>query len=220
MLKYPCLVLDHDDTVVQSEATVNYPCFCEELDAIRPGTAMTLEEYTDGCCRLGFVEMCRQWFHFTDEELESEYAMWLTYVRSHSALPYPGIGQIIRKQKENGGLICVVSHSDREIISRDYENYFGLQPDDIFDWNLPEGKRKPAPYSLNEIMRKYGLQPQELLVIDDMQPGCDMAHSVGAPAAFAGWGRKDFRQMSEHMKSICEYSFDTVSALEDFLFCK
>ena len=24
MLKYPCLVLDHDDTVVQSEATVNY----------------------------------------------------------------------------------------------------------------------------------------------------------------------------------------------------
>ena len=28
MLKYPCLVLDHDDTVVQSEATVNYPFFC------------------------------------------------------------------------------------------------------------------------------------------------------------------------------------------------
>ena len=27
MLKYPCLVLDHDDTVVQSEATVNYPYF-------------------------------------------------------------------------------------------------------------------------------------------------------------------------------------------------
>ena len=27
MLKYPCLVLDHDDTVVQSEATVNYPFF-------------------------------------------------------------------------------------------------------------------------------------------------------------------------------------------------
>ena len=29
MLKYPCLVLDHDDTVVQSEATVNYPFFVE-----------------------------------------------------------------------------------------------------------------------------------------------------------------------------------------------
>ena len=25
MLKYPCLVLDHDDTVVQSEKTIGYP---------------------------------------------------------------------------------------------------------------------------------------------------------------------------------------------------
>ena len=31
MLKYPCLVLDHDDTVVQSEATVNYPFFVEYM---------------------------------------------------------------------------------------------------------------------------------------------------------------------------------------------
>ena len=37
MLKYPCLVLDHDDTVVQSEATVNYPFFVEFLREYRPG---------------------------------------------------------------------------------------------------------------------------------------------------------------------------------------
>ena len=35
MLKYPCLVLDHDDTVVQSEATIHYPCF-EEFTAPAP----------------------------------------------------------------------------------------------------------------------------------------------------------------------------------------
>ena len=27
MLKYPCLVLDHDDTVVQSEKTIGYMMF-------------------------------------------------------------------------------------------------------------------------------------------------------------------------------------------------
>ena len=32
MLKYPCLVLDHDDTVVKSEITVNYPCFLESQE--------------------------------------------------------------------------------------------------------------------------------------------------------------------------------------------
>ena len=37
MLKFPCLILDHDDTVVQSEATVNYPFCCYILDQFRPG---------------------------------------------------------------------------------------------------------------------------------------------------------------------------------------
>ena len=66
MLKYPCLVMDHDDTVVQSEATVNYPFFVYILDQFRPGTTITLEQYVDGCCNLGFARMCREWYGFTD----------------------------------------------------------------------------------------------------------------------------------------------------------
>ena len=45
MLKYPCLVLDHDDTVVQSEATVNFPYFVYILDQFRPGTKITLRHH-------------------------------------------------------------------------------------------------------------------------------------------------------------------------------
>ena len=55
MLKYPCLVLDHDDTVVQSETTINYPYFCYILDQFRPGQTITLEEYTkDGKAQFTF----------------------------------------------------------------------------------------------------------------------------------------------------------------------
>ena len=28
-MRFPCLVLDHDDTVVQSEMIVNFPIFCK-----------------------------------------------------------------------------------------------------------------------------------------------------------------------------------------------
>ena len=45
MLKYPCLILDHDDTVVHSESTINYPFFCYILNEFRPGATITLEEY-------------------------------------------------------------------------------------------------------------------------------------------------------------------------------
>ena len=45
MLKYKCLVLDHDDTVVQSMKTLSYPFFCIELEQFRPGTTMSMEDY-------------------------------------------------------------------------------------------------------------------------------------------------------------------------------
>ena len=45
MLKYPCLVLDHDDTTVNSTATVHYPCFVEYMEKYFPNVHLTLEEY-------------------------------------------------------------------------------------------------------------------------------------------------------------------------------
>ena len=94
MLKYPCLVLDHDDTVVQSEATVNYPFFCYILNQFRPGTKITLHEYAEGCFRLGFADMCRKWYNFTEQEIVDEYHGWQKYIVDHIPAPFPGIGDI------------------------------------------------------------------------------------------------------------------------------
>ena len=159
MLKYPCLVLDHDDTVVQSEETVNYPFFVEILNHFRPGATITLEDYVAGCCDLGFVEMCRKWYQFTDAELEEEYRGWKEYIKDHVPAPYPGIGNIIRRQKEAGGKICVVSMSSQENICRDYRIHFGIEPDDIFGWDLAPEHRKPSPYALKKIMEKQNRLP-------------------------------------------------------------
>ena len=127
MLKYPCLVLDHDDTVVQSEATVNYPFFIEFLKEYRPGATITQHEYISSCFYPGYVEMCRQRFGFTDEELQIEYTGWKEYIRHHIPAPYPGIERIIRRQKEEGGYVCVVSQSAQENIARDYRAHFGAR---------------------------------------------------------------------------------------------
>ena len=154
MLKYPCLVLDHDDTVVQSETTINYPYFCYILDQFRPGQKITLKEYIDGCCHLGFVEMCRQNYGFTDEELAQEYQGWKGYIKTHIPSPYPGIKSLIQRHKAEGGLICVVSHSGVENITRDYLEHFNIMPDEIFGWDLPEEQRKPSAYPLEQIMQK------------------------------------------------------------------
>ena len=154
MLKYPCLVLDHDDTVVQSEATINYPFFCYILDQFRPGATITLEEYTNGCFSPGFADMCRQRYQFTEQELVDEYKGWMEYVKTHIPAPFPGIKELIHRYKKAGGILCVVSHSSTVNITRDYTEHFGILPDDIFGWDLPEHQRKPSTYPLEQIMKK------------------------------------------------------------------
>ena len=218
MLKYPCLVLDHDDTVVQSETTINYPYFCYILNEFRPGATITLEEYVKGCYHPGFAGMCREKFQFTEQELIDEYAGWKNFIRSHIPAPFPGIEKIIHKQKEAGGLVCVVSHSSAEIISRDYQTHFGILPDEIFGWDYPEHQRKPSTYPLEAIMAKYDLKPEQLLVVDDLKPAWQMATNAGVPIAFAAWSKQSVPQIVEEMTQLCDFAFSSTKELETFLF--
>ena len=150
--------------------------------------------------------------------LKEEYAGWIAYVRSHIPDPFPGIGDVIRRQKAEGGLVCVVSHSSAENITRDYQTHFGILPDDIYGWDLPEHQRKPNTYSLEAIMEKYGLSPNALLIIDDMKPAWEMASSAGVEIGFAAWGKVGFPTIAKEMESLCDYSFQTPKELEEFLF--
>lgn len=218
MLKFPCLVLDHDDTVVQSELTVNYPFFCYILDQYRPGTTITPKEYMEGCYHLGFAELCRQKYQFTEQELEDEYLGWKRYIQDHIPDIFPGIKKVILRYKAAGGILCVVSHSSEENITRDYIKHIGIVPDDIFGWDYPEQQRKPSTYPLEQIMKKYNLKPQELLVVDDMKPAWEMARNAGVPIAFAGWGRKDYPEIIQDMTALCNFSFLSVKQFEKFLF--
>lgn len=218
MLKYPCLVLDHDDTVVQSEATVNYPFFVDFLKDYRPGMTITQHEYISGCYEPGYIPMCRERFHFSDDELSIEYNAWKEHIRSHIPATYPGIDRIIHRQKQEGGIICVVSQSAQENILRDYRTHFGIEPDEIFGWDLLPEQRKPNPYALHQTMAKYGFSPAELLIIDDMKPAVEMARRGGVPIAFAGWGRKDFPNICTEMENLCDFSFYSTESLYNFLF--
>ena len=218
MLKYPCLVLDHDDTVVQSEKTIGYPFFCKILQDFRPGAFITLQNYVLDCHNLGFAEMCKQRFHFTEQELLAEHNAWKEHILTNIPDSFPGIDRIIHRQKENGGLICVVSHSSYDNISRDYAVHFGLQPDAIYGWDYPQEQRKPNPYPLLDIMAKYQLSPKDLLVVDDLKLAWKMANPLNVPIAFAAWSKVDFPELATEMRQLCDFSFNSTEELEKFLF--
>lgn len=218
MLKYKCLVLDHDDTVVQTEKAIGFPYFRDYIVRIRPGKNLSFAEYVQDCNNMVFADMCRAKWQMTEEELLEEYTGWKAYSRLHIPPVCPGMDRIIRRQKELGGLVCVASLSTREIIERDFRHHLGFLPDAVYDYDLPAGMRKPNPYALTDIMEKYHLAPEDLLMIDDMKLGCQMANFVGVASAFAGWSKAEFPELTEEMRSICDFTFDTTEELEKFLF--
>lgn len=218
MLRFKCLVLDHDDTVVQSMKTLSYPFFLLELEQFRPGATISLEDYILECHRVGFADMCRQRFHFTDEEMKIEHRQWMDYILQNIPDAYPGIHRIIRRQKEEGGILCVVSHSSYDNILRDYQTHFGILPDAIYGWDLAPYQRKPNPWPLENIMAKFHLTPEEILVVDDMKLACQMAEPLGVKVAYAGWSGMGVPSITEEMEKLCAYTFNSVVELEKFLF--
>ena len=215
-MRYRCLILDQDDTVVNSTATIHYPAFLEALKLLRPGVTISLDDYFRENFDPGFIPYCVGKLGMTDEELEREVECWKAYVSRHTAQAYDGIRVIIERQKAEGGIVCVVSHSYDFNIRRDYEANHLPMPDMIFGWEYPPEQRKPSTYALEVISRKFGLKSEEMVMVDDAKPGYDMAKAYGVTFAGAGWAM-DIPEIRDFMRKNSDVYFTKVEELAVYL---
>ena len=217
MLRYRCLVLDHDDTVTDSTAHIHYPAYLDAMRQMRPGEWMSLDDYFRMNFEPGFLAYLTDVLHFTPEEMDQEYGIWQSWVRRTVPAVYPGMAKVIRRQKELGGYVCVVSHSVDFNIRRDYRENGLPEPDLVFGWERPDEQRKPNPWPLEEIRRRLSLRLDEMLMVDDLKPGYDMAKAAGVPFAAACWAY-DVPEIRRFMAQYSALCFDAPEALEKYLF--
>nr|MBE6545577.1 HAD family phosphatase [Oscillospiraceae bacterium] len=217
--KYKCLVLDHDDTVVDSSASIHYPSFVEYLKIARPHLAdkYTLEEYFEKNFHPGILELFTEEIGLNEQELAEEEAFWREYVKNHIPNAYPGIAEIIADFKAGGGIVAVDSHSLTDNIIRDYKANGLPDPDVIYGWDIPKEMRKPAPGTLFDLMEKFSLSKDEILVVDDLKPGYDMAKAAGVDIAAAAWAH-NVPEIASFMRENCEYFCVTPEDLRKILF--
>lgn len=215
-MKYRCLVFDHDDTTVNSTATIHYPCFVKFLKDYYPERSCSLEDYFIKNFSPGFVPMCRDEYGMDDEMLALETQYWQEYVRGRVPQAYPGIREIMLRHQAAGGKIAVISHSFRQNILRDYEANGLPEPDLIFGWEMPPDRRKPSPWPLQEVLRRLNLRPEEALMIDDLKPGYDMAAACGVPFAAVGWAN-DIAPIETFMREHSNLYFKRVAELAAYL---
>lgn len=216
-MKYKCLVLDHDDTVVNSSQSIHYPAFLHTLKTLRPNEDyLTFEDFNHHCFIYGFYHLCKTRYQFSEEEMEIEYKIWKSHTQSKQADPFVGWKELLLKFKELGGKIVVVSYSESKEIRRDYIEHFGFEPDLIFAHDHGKDKLKPYPYPIHKLIEELKVTQDSILVIDDMPVGYEMAMNANVDFIWAQWAYYDER-LDQHISKSNNKSLNNINDLYEIL---
>ncbi|MBL7005883.1 MAG: HAD family hydrolase [Spirochaetia bacterium] len=218
-MKYCCLILDHDDTAVNSTPYLHYPAHIEVMKELRPEEPpVSLEDWMLKNFSPGIMEYMVNELMLTPEEVAREYEIWQEYIADKQAAFFPGFIDLLKDYHNAGGILTVVSHSIKEKIMQDYasvgaENLIQA----AYGWDMDSFKRKPSPYPVLQILEEFRLNPDEALIVDDLRPAISMARSSGVAIGAAGWGIV-VPEISHYMKKHSDFFFKTINDFREFLF--
>lgn len=215
-MKYKAIILDHDDTVVNSTETVNYVSFCQVLNKIRPDYKMSLEDFMKYNFDPGFHELCYDVLKFSKEEMDFQVSHWQNFISKHTPNVFEGIKDLLWKYKNAGGQIFVVSHSMARDIIRHYQEHDLPAPEKVYGWEYDEPKRKPNIWPIEDIISNYSFNRNELVMIDDLKPGKVMADNAGIDFIWAGWAHK-YKDITDYMTSQSKQYALTVNELDKLI---
>ena len=107
--------------------------------------------------------------------------------------PYPGIQEMLKRLKDAGCVMAVVSNKPDAAVKELNRLFFkGLLVSAIGE--SAEIRRKPAPDTVFEAMRQTGADPNSSVYIGDSEVDIQTAFNAGLPCISVAWG---FRSKSE-----------------------
>lgn len=218
-MRYRALILDHDDTAIDSTARVHYPSHVRSMALLRPGQpTVDLETWFLKNFHPGIMAFLRDELGLDDRELALEADIWCEGMASCQPTFYEGFLETLGEFRARGGRLAIASHAHPEAILRHYrEAGLDLEPELVFGWDADPDRRKPHPFPVREVLRQLALEPGEVLVLDDLRPGVEMALAAGVAVAAAGWGHQ-IAPIRAYMEAHCIAYFEAVAAFRDFLF--
>ncbi|MCK5737435.1 MAG: HAD family phosphatase [Spirochaetaceae bacterium] len=218
-MNFKCLILDHDDTAVDSTASVHFPAHLEVMRRLRPDyPIITLNTWFEKNFSPGIMNYLTEEIGLNKKEMDEEYQIWQEFNAERNPPFYAGLPELMFEFVQQGGIIAVVSHSTEEHIKRHYEKGAPeVVPDFIFGWEHNPEHRKPSPWPVLQILEQTGLKPEEVLVVDDLKPGVEMAKAAGVPVAAAGWGHS-ITSIRKAMMELCDIWLPDIEALRTQIF--
>jgi len=218
-MKYQCIILDHDDTTVDSSASIHFPAHLEVMKKLRPGyPVINLDTWFEMNFHPGIMVYLTEKIGLNEKEMEEEFLIWQEFNADRNPPFYPGLPELLKEFKDKGGIIAVASHSTEEHIRRHYEiGAAEIMPEFIFGWDHNPEKRKPSPWPVLQILEQTHLEPEKILVVDDLKPGVQMARAAGVSVFAAGWGHS-VPSIRKAMTDLCDLWLPDIEALRAQLF--
>ena len=125
---------------------------------------------------------------------------FVAYYKSHSNIytkPYDGIVDEIRKMRDGGYKLAVVSNKRQEAVEELCQVFFK----DLFQ--VIEGdrdgvNRKPAPDMVNHVLTSFGITPDQAVYIGDSDVDIQTAANSHMEGIFVSWGFRGREFLEEH----------------------
>lgn len=214
-MRYPAVIFDMDGTVLNT------------LEDLLTSLNLTLDAF--GLPRRSLDEMrrfvgngmryqieCGAGPDAPDGMIDEMLPVYIRNYQVHGAektRPYEGVPEMIARLRAAGCRTAVVSNKNDAAVRRLADLYFP----GLFDVSVGERegiRRKPAPDSVNEVLRILGVSGQEAVYVGDSEVDIRTAANAGLDLIAVGWG---FRTPEELLESGAERVFHSAEEVEAFL---
>lgn len=134
------------------------------------------------------------------DETDRIYNDFMPYYKAHCAdktKAYDGIDELLSELKREGFLTAVVSNKADVAVKKLCEQYFS----GLFDYCVGERAgilKKPAPDSVNEVLKKLSVNKAEAVYVGDSDVDLDTARNAGLDCISVNWGFRDEEFLLEH----------------------
>lgn len=212
-MKYQAVFFDLDGTVIDSLRDI--------VDAVNHAMRhFSLPEFTADELRpkLGWgvaTLMKLALPEASDEQRAEIMAFYKPYYAVHAgdhSRPFDGIRPMMRKMKDAGLTLAIISNKPDSAVQPLAEKYFNDLSALSFG-EIPEIKRKPEPDMLVFAAEKLGVDLKRCLYVGDSEVDIDTANNTGIDCACVTWG---FRSREELIRAGAKHIFDTPEALLAF----
>lgn len=130
-------------------------------------------------------------------DVEATLEFYIGYYKDHcndTTRPYDGVPELLKKLKDKGIRLAVVSNKIDPAVKELAEKWYG----DLFDvavGEMPGIRRKPAPDLVFKAMEEMGADPAQTVYVGDTEVDIATAGNSNLPCICVTWGFRDLEEI-------------------------